>query len=183
MTSSIEISKTLRCHNPGSLEPPPKRCMFSVLCLWAYGYWNCLKSGEKGWDPGPECWTSHHIKMASARCCVLYSPPSAFSWVRAMSLQSCPTLCNPMDCNPSGSSVHRILQARVLEWVAILFSRRSSPPRSNLGLRHCRQVLYHLSHQGSLALLFKLYVMVCFNLGNNRMTGKRWNCSRWGSRR
>ena len=40
--------------------------------------------------------------------------------------QSCPTLCNPMDCSPPGSSVHGILQARVLEWVAISFSRSSS---------------------------------------------------------
>ena len=39
--------------------------------------------------------------------------------------QSCPTLCDPMDCSPPGSSVHRILQARILEWVAISFSRRS----------------------------------------------------------
>ena len=37
--------------------------------------------------------------------------------------QSQPTLCNPMDCSPSGSSVHGILQARILEWVAICFSR------------------------------------------------------------
>ena len=43
--------------------------------------------------------------------------------------QSCPTLCDPMDCNPPGSSVHGILQARILEWVAISFSRGSSQPR------------------------------------------------------
>ena len=40
--------------------------------------------------------------------------------------QSCPTLCDPMDCSPPGSSVHGILQARILEWVAISFSRESS---------------------------------------------------------
>ena len=40
--------------------------------------------------------------------------------------QSCPTLCNPMDCSPPGSSIHGILQARILEWVAIPFSRGSS---------------------------------------------------------
>ena len=40
--------------------------------------------------------------------------------------QSCPTLCNPMDCSLLGSSVHGIFQARVLEWVAISFSRGSS---------------------------------------------------------
>ena len=43
--------------------------------------------------------------------------------------QSCPTLCDPMDCSLPGSSLHGILQARVLEWVAIAFSRGSSWPR------------------------------------------------------
>ena len=43
--------------------------------------------------------------------------------------QSCPTLCNPMDCSLAGSSIHGIFQARILEWVAISFSRRSSWPR------------------------------------------------------
>ena len=43
--------------------------------------------------------------------------------------QSRPTLCDPMDCSPPGSSVHGILQTRILEWVAIFFSRRSSQPR------------------------------------------------------
>ena len=36
-----------------------------------------------------------------------------------MNAQSCPTLCEPMDCNLPGTSVHRIFQARILEWVAI----------------------------------------------------------------
>ena len=43
--------------------------------------------------------------------------------------QSCQTLCDPMDCSLPGSSLHGILQARVLEWVAISFSRGSSQPR------------------------------------------------------
>ena len=43
--------------------------------------------------------------------------------------QSCLTLCDPMDCSLPGSSIHGILQARILEWVAIAFSRRSSQPR------------------------------------------------------
>ena len=46
-----------------------------------------------------------------------------------MRAQSCLTLCDPMDCSPSSSSVHGILQARILEWVAICFSRGSSWPR------------------------------------------------------
>ena len=44
-------------------------------------------------------------------------------------VKSCPTLCDPMDCSPPGSSVHGIFQARVLEWVAISSSRGSSRPR------------------------------------------------------
>ena len=43
--------------------------------------------------------------------------------------QSCPTLCDPMDCSLPGSSVHGIFQAIVLEWIAISFSRGSSRPR------------------------------------------------------
>ena len=43
--------------------------------------------------------------------------------------QSCPTLCNPVDCSLPGSPVHGILQVRILEWVAISFSRGSSPLR------------------------------------------------------
>ena len=44
-------------------------------------------------------------------------------------IQSCPTLCDPVDCSLPGSSVHGILQARILEWVTISFSRGSSQPR------------------------------------------------------
>ena len=49
-------------------------------------------------------------------------------------LQSCPTLGKPMDCSLSGSSIHEILQTRILEWVAMLSSRVSSWSRSNLHL-------------------------------------------------
>ena len=50
-------------------------------------------------------------------------------WEACVHAQSCLTLCNSMDCSPPSSSVHRILQARILEWVAISFSRGSSRPR------------------------------------------------------
>ena len=51
-----------------------------------------------------------------------------------MVTQLCPTLCNPMDCRPPGSSVHGILQVRILEWGAIPFSRGSSQPRDRTGV-------------------------------------------------
>ena len=67
--------------------------------------------------------------------------------------QSCPTLCDPMDCNPPGSSVHEIFQARILECVPISSSRGSSWPRdwtpvscvTDIG----RRILLPLSRLGS----------------------------------
>ena len=54
--------------------------------------------------------------------------------MRAKSLQLCPTLWDPMDCNLPGSSVHEILWARILEWVVMPSSRGSSQPRNQMGL-------------------------------------------------
>ena len=69
--------------------------------------------------------------------------------------QSCPTLCDPMDYSLPGSFVPGIFQARVLEWGAISFSRGIFLTQgSNLGLLQCRQMLYHLSHQSLIDLLF-----------------------------
>ena len=48
--------------------------------------------------------------------------------------QMCPTFCEPMDCSLTGSSVHGIFQARVLEWIAISFSRGPSRPRNRTGV-------------------------------------------------
>ena len=56
-------------------------------------------------------------------------PPLPSHWkVKVLVAQLCPTLCNSIDCIPPESSVHGILQARILEWVAIPFSRGSSRP-------------------------------------------------------
>ena len=56
--------------------------------------------------------------------------------VKMLVAQLCPTLCNPRDCSLRGSSVHGILQARILEWVAISFSRGSSQPRDQTWNSH-----------------------------------------------
>ena len=57
------------------------------------------------------------------------------------------TVCDPMDCSPPGSSVHWILQARTLEWVAISFSRGSSQPRNLTPVSHITgRYFYCLSH-------------------------------------
>ena len=72
--------------------------------------------------------------------------------VHAKSFQLCPTLCDPMDHSLPGSSVHGILQARILEWFAISFFKGSSQPRGQTCVSnvYCigRQVLNHWCHLG-----------------------------------
>ena len=69
-----------------------------------------------------------------------------------------------MDCSPPGSSVHGISQARILEWVAISFSRGSSQG-SNLALLYCRWIPYWLSHQRSHVISSSCgYVSLCIQL-------------------
>ena len=65
----------------------------------------------------------------------------------SVSAHSCLTLCDSIDCNPPGPSVHGILQASILEWDAIFSSRGSSRPRDQIHVSYVsrigRRVLYH----------------------------------------
>ena len=79
--------------------------VYPFICQWTFGSLPCLGYCKQ--------------------CCYEYWRSESESEVT----QSCPTLRDPMDCCPPGSSIHGIFQARVLEWVAISFSRRSSQPR------------------------------------------------------
>ena len=74
----------------------------------------------------------------------LFSHSPWSSWNEVKVAQLCLTLCDLVDY-----TVHGILQARILEWVAFPFSRGSSQPRDRTRLLHCRRILYQLSHQGS----------------------------------
>ena len=67
----------------------------------------------------------HFSKKVSAQSCPTLCNPMDCS----LPAQSCPTLCDPLDCSLPGSSVHGIFQARILEWVAISFYRISAQPR------------------------------------------------------
>ena len=71
--------------------------------------------------------------------------------------QSCLTLCNPMDCSLPDSSVHGIFQAKILEWVALPFSRGFSQPRDWTHI-FCigRQILYHCATWEKRRQRFKL---------------------------
>ena len=58
----------------------------------------------------------------TASCCFPWAPAAAAAAAAAKSIQSCPTLCDPINGSPPGSPVPGILQARTLEWAAISFS-------------------------------------------------------------
>ena len=71
-------------------------------------------------------------------------------------------LCFPMDCSLPGSSVHGIFQARVLEWVAISFSRGSSQPRDLTRVSHIvGRRFYCLTYQGSTYFMVTEYICIC----------------------
>ena len=72
-----------------------------------------------------EEWCSGEIWKQSRRA----GSDMVWSCLCVRSLKSCPACCDPMDCSPPGSSVHGMLQARILEWVAMRSSRGSSQPR------------------------------------------------------
>ena len=57
--------------------------------------------------------------------------------------QLCPALCDPMDCSLPGSSVHGISQARILEWVAVSFSRGSSQPRDQIHVSYIGKWIFY----------------------------------------
>ena len=124
---------------------------------------NAQKNEVEGFDLG---W-----KLNSSSSLVFTNFPSSESvwgaqmlwflaWVHLYSVvQSCPTLCNPMDCSPTppDSSVHEISQARILEWVDISFSKGSFPTQGSnlylLSFLHWQEDFSPLSHPGSLWFL------------------------------
>ena len=105
------------------------------------------KESDKEWD----VW----VCITKSLC---FSPETSttpwiyYACVCAQSLESYPALCDPMDCSPPGSSVCGILQAKMLEWVAMFSSRGSFQSRNQtlLHLLHWQAVLYHQHHLGSL---------------------------------
>ena len=115
-------------------------------------------AGGANWDLGPREWQElaprlflilrmtlkmsavptdpcHYLCILECDCCCYYVS------------QSCPTLCEPMDCSPPGSFVHGIFQARILEWVANSSSRGSSRPTGPTHVSYIssigRQIFYH----------------------------------------
>ena len=80
--------------------------------------------------------------------------------------QSCPTLCDPVDCSPPGSSIHGILQARILEWVAISFSRGSSQPRDQTQVSHIAGRRFNLWATRDVSQVARLVTNLAANAGD-----------------
>ena len=112
---------------------------WGIIALWF------IRGICRTWDPNPSvatrCDSGQHLSLSqrsflSPRMCV-----------HTKLLLSCPALCHPLDCGPPGSSACGILQARILEWVAIPFSRGASwpgmEPVTNYIACIGRWVLYH----------------------------------------
>ena len=98
---------------------------------------NVMLEAETGWMPFEDGGRGHeprnagiHQQLERAREEIL------LSCMCAESPQLCLTLCDPMDCSPPGSSVPGILQAGILEWIAISFSRGSYQPRDRSQVSH-----------------------------------------------
>ena len=122
--------------------------------------WLCWGRRSREWnngrrDKGPIIRSeivTHSLMSRPSVCTVSFK-----RHLNVLVAQSCLSLCNPMNCNPPGFSVLSFFQARILEWVAMLSFRVSSPPRDQTPvLLHCSQILYHLSHQGSPQVNFYL---------------------------
>ena len=92
--------------------------------LWAW-----LEAGNVG--VGSSDFSIYHLLSLSIinHLSITYLSSMYLKKVKVLVTQSCATLCDPMDCSLPVSSVHGILQARILEWVVILFSRASSQPK------------------------------------------------------
>ena len=115
--SMQEYWSGLSCPSPGDLPDPGIEPMSLMSPALAAGFFTTITTWEAPNNSDSGSGAMLYVKRRSVT-------------------QLCPTLCSPMDCNPAGSSVHGILQARMLEWVAISFSRGSSPLRDQTWVSH-----------------------------------------------
>ena len=138
-----------------------ERCQKQKVILYNFIYIKCLLKASfrcrkivcsLGLRLGPRgnCQQAPRNFLKWRKC-----PITELLWlcVRAKSLQLCPTLCDSMDGSLPGSSIHGILQGRILEWIYMPSSRVSSQPKDQTHVSYvsciCRQVLYHQHHLGS----------------------------------
>ena len=103
------------------------------------------KSGNRFMLRRPETGSTHNctIRFKTELCPKSEIQIPAFLSVSVIVAQLCPTHCDPMDWGLPGSSIHGIFQARILEWIAIPFSRGSSQPRDHISSIRQGNNAYH----------------------------------------
>ena len=106
--------------------------------------------------------SSTSLELTQIRFFLWLSNIPLYAAAAAKSLQLCSTLWGPRDCSPPGSSIHGIIQARILEWVASLFSRGSSLSRDGIGV-FCIAGRCVSHHESSLALSLPLCLSICLS--------------------
>ena len=131
----------LRCCDQGDGGMLTCACHYSVITPWPCR----LGAPSWPWTVTQQCWPCNQecgdtpswcfkffleVKVFSLSIHLFKESSSDFTIKVNLVARLCPTLCNPMDYSPPGSSIHEILQARILECIAIPFSRGSSPSRN-----------------------------------------------------
>ena len=131
---AIQLTHHFPQSNTGAAGLPPDCSLSSVR-------WKSPITVKFYWSSFPHLIISQACLLSSSPCYhIEKSSVSSFHWMPetlqinsllccAKLLQLCLTLCDPMDCTLPGSSVHGILQKRILEWIATLSSKGSSQPR------------------------------------------------------
>ena len=125
-TLVLSCSELSYCLQPHGLSPT------RLLCPWHFPikeYWIGLPFPPPGDLSNSETEPSSHASVAGFfnHCAAWEASPA--EWSESEVAQLCLTLFDPVDCRPPGSSIHGISQARILEWVAISFSRGSCRPK------------------------------------------------------
>ena len=123
--------------------------------------------------------------LMSRKPCLVLSPETLYpDEVRYLVPQSCPILCDPMDCSPPGSSVHGLLQARILEWVALPFCRGIFPKPVNISL------FYSFSRLAQGQCSSEVWATTCLFLPRSQTPapahplpsgGQKLSCKAWSS--
>ena len=122
-------------------QPPQYSCLENIMDR---GAWRAAVLDWQSWTQLKQLSTRAHGQKQPYGTTLprAQHKPQPGHFVCIKVTQSCPTLCDPTDCSLPGSSVHGILQARILKWVVIPFLQGIFPTQgSNSSLPHCRQIL------------------------------------------